>query len=152
MSTTIKSVFQPINDKAISDFELIIKALLPKEYKSFIIQTNGGFPKPDIFIINDFQGTSIIDIFYGFSDGISYPHLDLIKNYIDTRLDIPKNVIPIGEDPGGNYICMSLSEDNYGKIYFWDHEVPNEDENGKPTYDNMYLIAEGFNVFIDNLH
>jgi hypothetical protein len=67
--------------------------------------------------------------------------------------EFPSGVIPIGEDPGGNYICLNLNEGiDYGKVYFYDHEVENEDDEGNITWDNMYLVADSFKAFIELLH
>jgi len=137
----------------IDEFEIQLGNLLPDDYKKFLLKFNGGFPEKKIFHIDDQQGEDILSVLYGIDkENKTREHLTLAYNFNFLRIDLPQNILPIGHDPGGNYICMSLSEDNYGKIYFWDHEVPNEDKNGKTNYNNMYLIAEDFNVFIDNLH
>ncbi|WP_081743142.1 SMI1/KNR4 family protein [Acetivibrio clariflavus] len=40
---------------------------------------------------------------------------------------LPKDVIPIARDPFGNLICISVSEDSYGKVLFWDHEKDDDE-------------------------
>ncbi|MEZ4903851.1 MAG: SMI1/KNR4 family protein [Spirosomataceae bacterium] len=53
---------------------------------------------------------------------------------------------------GGNYVCICLKGENYGKIYFYDHEVENENEDGTLNWDNLYLIANSFTEFLEKLH
>lgn len=38
-----------------------------------------------------------------------------------------------------------------GKVYFWDHEGEEMDDDSPPTWDNVYLIANSFTEFLDNL-
>lgn len=65
---------------------------------------------------------------------------------------MPTGILPIGHDPGGNYICIALTDENYGQIYFYDHEEPNEDSNGNVNWNNLYLVAKSFSEFLNKLH
>jgi SMI1-KNR4 cell-wall len=56
-------------------------------------------------------------------------------------------LIPIAEDDGGNLICISCSDNDKGKIYFWNHEEENEDD----LTANLYFVSNSFNEFIDSL-
>ena len=70
---------------------------------------------------------------------------DLIKIHQVYKDRIPKNCIAIAEDDFGNQICMSLNTGTYGKIYFWDHELMDaDDENITLKVNNMILIANSF--------
>lgn len=33
---------------------------------------------------------------------------------------MPHSLIPIGGDLGGGVICLGISGDHFGKIYYWD--------------------------------
>lgn len=65
---------------------------------------------------------------------------------------MPSNMLPIAHDPGGNLICISCAGDDFGRVYFWDHE--NEVNYGKASdqdYSNLYLVADNFRGFIEGL-
>ena len=74
---------------------------------------------------------------------------------------MPKYFLSIGSDIFGNQICISLNDEEYGYIYWWDHE--NEwydfyyfEETGKEMpeevkYQNLHLIAHSFTEFLKNL-
>lgn len=131
-------------------FESRMGLKFPSDYFEFLKKNNGGFPQKKVFLINETQGEDSLSVFFGIDLTNNYISINyLYENYEDR---FPKGVIPIGEDPGGNYICINLNEESYGKIYFYDHEVENEDENGKLTWNNLYLIADSFTEFLEKLH
>jgi hypothetical protein len=48
-------------------------------------------------------------------------------------------LIPIAHDPGGNMVCLAVTGEKMGKIFFWDHEgISSEEE----TYghDNIFWL------------
>lgn len=63
---------------------------------------------------------------------------------------IPDNFLPIGDDFGGNIICISIRGNNFGKIYFWDHEEDTY-EGEYPSYENVHLVADSFDGFVNLL-
>jgi hypothetical protein len=67
---------------------------------------------------------------------------------IETYLGrIPKELLPIGDDPYGNLHCLGIRSDEAGKIYFWDHEGPGEEDDWR----GITLVAHSFADFIDRL-
>lgn len=48
-------------------------------------------------------------------------------------------------------VCLNLSEDRYGYVYFWDHEEELKYEKGKITINDLYFIAETFNEFLNSI-
>ena len=124
---------------------------LPDDYFRFLKNYNGGYPTRDKFNISDSQGIDILDVFHGLDVKPRFSNLDyLVDNYTDRFIH---HIIPIGHDAGGNYVCLNVNQGNdYGKVYFYDHEVENEDENGNLTWDNLYLIADSFSDFLEKLY
>ncbi|GAE94753.1 hypothetical protein JCM21714_3941 [Gracilibacillus boraciitolerans JCM 21714] len=76
---------------------------------------------------------------------------DLLSQFDIYKKRIPNTCIPIGRDAGGNLVCLNLSKDRYGFVYFWDHEEELNYEEGKITIDDLYLIAETFNGFLSSI-
>jgi hypothetical protein len=87
--------------------------------------------------------------FYSISNDYN---LGLSKNIMLFIHRIPKELIPIGCDGCGNQICLGVAGERYNKVYFWDHEEEMDGEETEPWYDNIYLIANSFEEFINKLH
>jgi hypothetical protein len=87
--------------------------------------------------------------FYCINPGDMY---DLVANNHELlRSRMPPELIRIGEDPGGNQICLAIKGPKKGSVYFWDHE--NEAPDGEePWYENVYLLADTFEKFVDSLY
>jgi cell wall assembly regulator SMI1 len=149
----VTPVFPKTQSEAIDQTEKILGSKLPEDYRKFLETYNGGFISPDKLEINSKQGKTTVDILYGLMDSSSnYDHLDLVKNYNNKKHQIPAGIVAIGNDPGGNYFCIALTDDKYGQVYFYDHEESNKDSQGNLTWDNLYLVANTFTSFLDKLH
>ncbi|MCP3742657.1 SMI1/KNR4 family protein [Rossellomorea sp. BNER] len=136
---------------------------IPNEFKEFLLIYN------EVFFDNEVrfkpiesspwtttEGTQYFEGFYGLSgqDNIS-EQIECYEN------QIPNCLIPIGECPAGNLICLGVKEDTFGKIYFWDHEnelqaklmvgkdIVTNDIN--LYWDNLYLVSESFLDFLNKL-
>jgi cell wall assembly regulator SMI1 len=143
-----------INLADIQEIERQVNLTFPHEYKVHLTKHNGGRCQPNVFSFAE-KGQiteSCIDWFLAIYDG----EYDNLNNYMVTyKFDdkrLPNHIIPIAHDPGGNLVCISCGSDDYGKVYFWDHE--NEVDytvSGDDDYSNLYLIANSFNEFIDGL-
>lgn len=120
---------------------------LPNDYIEFLKHHNGGYVKNSIssyykngkqkFILTSMSGLGSDD--------------DLISQYETHKNRIPNPCIPIGRDAGGNLVCLNLSKDRYGYVYFWDHEEELKYEEGKITINDLYFIAETFNEFLNSI-
>ena len=114
-------------------------------YKGFLLKWNGGKVKPNVFMISDEQGPSVLSVFYGIGD--MYDNLTDFIEIMDERL--PAGFIPIADDPSGNTICLGTKGPYYEKIYFWDHEQEPVDPD---DMSNMYFLANDINEFIKSLY
>jgi hypothetical protein len=151
----LKGFQDRISPKDIIFFENFIGKNLPDGYKEFITQNGCGYVSSgylEYAIYRDRKknkkvGSALIDYFFAPIHheryGV-YEKLDVYKNRM------PNGLIPIGEDPGGNIIVLSVRDHDYGVIYFWDHE--NETDEGEaPNGENLYFIASSFLEFLDDL-
>lgn len=129
----------------IEKFEIENHVKLTELYKSFLLKWNGGKVRPNLFMISDEQGPSVLNVFYGIGD--MYDNLTDFIDIMDERL--PLGFIPIGDDPSGNVICLGTKEPYYEKIYFWDHEQEPEDPE---DMSNMFFLANDIDEFLDNLY
>jgi hypothetical protein len=125
-------------EKYVNLFEKKIANKLPSDYRIFLINYNGGSPHPDIFTIKTKSLSISVRYFFGLGEIPDYYSLDFIFKI--SRGDMPMTQIPIGEDNCGNYICISVSKKDYGKMYFWDHDT-----------NEIYLVENNFKEFIESL-
>jgi hypothetical protein len=140
-----------MNESELAGFEAKIGHSLPLKYREFLLKYNGGKPVPDFFQVPEWEyEETYVTEFKGLANGKS---VDLAGLYdlLDGRL--PKGFIAIGSDPGGNQILISLSGPTKGKIYFFDHEnEPSEATDDVDDYPNIYLVANDFTEFLNNLN
>lgn len=137
-----------VDAKIIEAIEQFWEFQLPKDYKKFLMEHNGGVPKRDCFSFKDSSDGSCIDDFFGIIKDFNN-NLLLYKEYAGKR--VPENTLPIGDDVYGNLILLSVKGPDRNKIYFWDHERESAD-NEKPDYSNLTLVADTFSDFIDSLY
>jgi hypothetical protein len=127
----------------LQSFESRYGISLPKEYKQFLLQHNGGKPTPRRYKTRDGRITS--------SWMWVYPLDEMIKDFETLCVGgmIPRNLLPIGLDPRRNRICISLYGQDQGVVYHWD--LDSEEGEVKPSYDHMHPIADSFSAFLDGL-
>lgn len=139
--------------KFVSDTEGLIikweaktKIKLPEDYRSFLTKYNGGRIYPCLFKHNVPQELWKMDddvvIFNPAYDWL-YVLQRMEENFNFSRF--PENSIPIGSDPGGLEVVMSLEENSFGKIYVIHFGVGPEDD--EPMM-RAFLQANSFREFI----
>lgn len=143
--------YGPTSLEAIANFEARWRVVLPAEYKQFLLDSNGGYPTPNIFVVQGWYGWgSGLNFFYGIHEAEKVDRLDWACKVYDQR--VPADLLPIAYDAFGNNICLGWKGERKGKVYFWDHE-DELDENGDFVTDNrnVYLIANSLQEFLDGL-
>jgi cell wall assembly regulator SMI1 len=132
----------PASPSLITALEEQLGAKLPADYSAFLRQDNGGRPLEYEVTIPDW-GATVINNFYGVgAPGRS--SLEFQSHRTAHRL--PEAIIPIGDDPAGNYFCIGLQTPRAGKVFFWDHEQLNEDEMAE-----LVEVAQSFSEFISGV-
>lgn len=139
----IVRIHDKVSMEQIEKFEKNNNMHLPKQYKNFLLEYNGGRVEPNVFKISSNEGESVLNIFYGIGN---------IKNNLEKKIEIFDELleigfIPIARDSGGNQICLGVREDYYDQIFFWTH-----DEEYNDAMDNMHYLADNIQAFINNLY
>lgn len=124
MEIEFRNSESPITISDIEEFENSFNIVLPGAYKKLLLLYNGGIPLKQAFVGTDSPGY-IIHRFYSLKHGTMKLE-DAIDVFQITEQVIPKELLPIAYDHGGNTYCISLSESDYGKIYIWLHDVGGE--------------------------
>lgn len=128
----------------LNDFEKENNIILPDDYKSFLLEFNGGVPNPN----KNRKPSAVVTYILGMHNGdyyaSLYKHIDMFKGRL------PVSTFPVATDSFGNLFIMSVHKESYGHIYFWDHEGEPEYQDGHYV-DNCYFASYSFTDFINSL-
>lgn len=119
-------------------YESAIGATLPEDYREFVWKFGLTGLGRDGYVYCPMKeacswGELLTDVFYGFLPDDTYDLTEALRAY---RGRAPANLVPIGSDPGGNQIMLSIEGPDRGKVYFWDHE--HREVGGPEKLDAMY--------------
>ena len=120
---------------------------LPSQYREFLLKNNGGTPRPDT-VPYEGEYFDYVALFYAIRNN-AYSN-DLFRNIEEYKKYILSHYLPIAESPGGDVYCISLKSEDYGSIYYWDHEEANYD--GDPWEENMIKLANSLTDFLESLY
>ena len=146
MNSNFENSKPQLNTDIINSLESYFLIKIPQSYLDFLIKINGGHAVKNIFLFPNNNGF-ITHHWYGVR---AEKYFSLLSQMYDKGKRYPNNFIAICDDTSGNKILLSISGDDYGKIYFWDHEME-FDQGVEPDYSNLTLVADSFEEFINNL-
>ena len=170
MRVAFRNSLPVITEAVVAHVESEFTIAFPQQYRQFLLQTNGGEPHPRVFTFmengkfTDAEVQIIRGIFpvpYIPGGSLSRPEYigrDFRATYRRYKFPpprMPDELCPVASDSFGNQICMAMSGDKMGTVYFWDHEgeIDPEDEEGTPDWwRNVHFVANSFNEFLDSLH
>lgn len=136
-----------IDETALEVLEAFLNIRLPDDYRDYLRTNEGSTPQPANFFIPGEGDDSIQYFFPLLSKNKTHALPYKLKLYANR---IPPELLPIGCDPGGNLIALSLKGKYRGSVYFWDHEREAEDEQ-QPYYDNITYLDKSFSAFVASL-
>jgi len=144
--------FGELMPERLAAFEQAYGVRLPDDYRSFLLNYNGGYPSPSVidFIQYGSEQSDIVNNLFGIHEGEYWANLDWHLQMLEDR--IPMGFIPIGDDPGGNVYLLGVMGEFVGKVYFWDHEEEAQLYDKEPDFENMSFIAISFTEFLNKLH
>jgi hypothetical protein len=110
---------------------------LPDTYRRFA-ETYGvlGFEDYVYFTLPD-ESRVIMDVFFAVCPGDDY---DIRENYEMHLGRIPDGMLPVGSDPGGNLVCISIVGDRIDSVLFWNHET-----------EKVIHVTDSFEGFVGSL-
>lgn len=139
-----KNEFGVLQEIELNDFENGNNIKLPRDYRTFLLEFNGGSPKQNRNEHPDTIVTYILGMHNGDYYASLYKHIDMVKDRL------PLSTFPFATDPFGNLFIMSLHPESHGHIYFWDHEGEPECQDGH-YIENCSFVAHSFTEFLKNL-
>jgi len=122
----------PAEEAAIARVERELGFELPADYREFLERQNGGKPEPNFY-------NQRVTVRYLYSAGPTDDEYvdDLVTEarrfWSDRMTDPPedpmdRSLLPIGENVFSNIICLRISGDERGAVYFRDHDIPESPE------------------------
>lgn len=131
---------EPAAPEAVDAVESRLRSRLPGEFRELLVRSsNGGEIKPAVAASASEVGVVAI---LGAGRG---DLLDLERRaaqYRDGRL--PEGLIPVADAEGGNLVCLSVRSEDFGTVWFWDHEKEIAGDPARP-------IAANFSSFLADL-
>jgi len=145
-----------IAEDAVRRFEQQIGVTLPENYRSFLLDENGGYAPANHCVFRLRKGSSVLNSLYSLDDPCESSDLasrQLYPTYPEN--DLPPNAIKIGYDDGGSSIVLILSGLHRGEVWYLDRVDPRP-EGSNPRVDwfdrrDVSKIATTFHEFMDSL-
>lgn len=139
-----------ISEIVVHSFEKLQGITLPKNYVNFIIQHDGASLYADVFDYFDTPRQSVT------SNSIAFIKFEKIGRFIEGLLEesvddkdyFYKNLIPFGDNGGGDFICFDYRKNpktDNPPIILWSHDVENNSQ-------RISFIANNFEEFINMLY
>ncbi len=136
--------FNPLRQEELAHIERELGVKLPESYRQFLLEI-GGVTFGAMVVVRMIQdspggGPNKRGTFQHLFGADCEPHFGLLETiqFFESRL--PENVIPIGDDMMGNYMCLVIKGKKSGRIYFLDHD-----------HSKLYLAAESFEDLLNRL-
>ena len=124
-----------------------LKKKFPDDLRDYLLKNGGTVPNPSVFKVYGLGNTpeAAIHVVLGSSDP-----LDSLCATCEVLKDrIPENFVPFAICDGGDFVCYSMDESDFGHIWYWYHEE--ECEPGEVDRSNCYACADSLAEFLENL-
>ena len=134
-----------------SDVTIDLPNYLPDDYRRFLLRSNGGSLRGHYCFENGAAFVWVNSV-----GGLQGAHSLRAARacYQGHSVRIPRALLWIMDDLGGNAVCLGLTGKHRGRVYFWDHdEEPDPDQwDGEvETAGNIRLLADSFTEFVAGL-
>lgn len=116
---------QPVTSTDLAEVERSLDFIFPPQFRSHYLTHNGGSPrrclfhgKETIHVVNQF-----LPIKYGRKD---YRFEDVYRDLKVERGILPKHLVAFADDPGGDFYCFSVRDQDAGSIWLYIGEYGDE--------------------------
>jgi len=147
--------YNPLNERAIRAIEARVGGSLPTSYRRFLTTYGASLfcetvffrpnkPFPRKYSKNN-RGTITTLLGQQHPRFPKAKHIDILHTIEVLQETLPEGLVPIGDDGGGDKICMWIAKKPYGGIVLWDHE--NRGQSG----DGFYPVDASFDEWIRSM-
>lgn len=161
MKVRIVSADPPATERQVAALELKLGIELPSDYRSFLLEYNGGRPKIEAERFGDAAfdiwwdqqpwaadyAESLVHGFYSLDEKSTVSWSAAEAAYL-TVPRVPEDFVPIAFDRGSNQILLGIRGERRGRVYFWAKDY----EPQVPGYENVGFVANSFGEFLEGLH
>ena len=130
------------DESTIRQFEQRLGFPLPSDYRTFLLENNGGSFRNQTFYVDDLAQDVLMDVLYGVTN--AEEDLTLATWLVEHGDELQEKALIIGADQGGGIILYITAGEDQG-IYYWDHAhffPQSSQEEG-----NTYFLADSFTDF-----
>jgi len=89
-----------------------------------------------------FGNEAILDVLFGLLPGNGYDIADNLRGF---EGQLPADLLPVAQDPGGNLLCVGIRGPRSGRVFFWDH---NGALFGRDNEESVFPVADGWGAFL----
>jgi hypothetical protein len=119
--------------------------VLPNDYRSFLLATNGGVPEEQQIPEPSDIGIQVRG-FFSVGDSTS-GDLSMTRALATWADRYPDGYVPIALCEGSNLLLMATGEESTGRVVYWDHD--READEGEPARtDNLTPVADSFTALL----
>lgn len=127
----------------VANFEQEIGFSLPDDYRSFIMDKNGGTCQGGV-ISQAAPGDFLVDCLFGL---VSKDEMSLRFWFQELNGEIPEKSLIIGSDAGGGFLLLCMKKGMEG-IYYYDHSYLFPTSNDDM---NTYFVCSSFSELFSEL-
>jgi cell wall assembly regulator SMI1 len=148
MAVGFTEALPPAPGEAISELEARLGVSLPDDYRSFLREQNGGY-LDDNFLPPEGDASARYLYSAGPNDHEHIDDLESAFHYlylpdVDAEYRLRTGMLPVGEDEGGNRVCLKVAGEDYGSVWFWTHDATLDE-------DPFERLADSFSEFLEAL-
>jgi cell wall assembly regulator SMI1 len=137
----------PASPEQLAELEAALGAQLPEDFKQLLLERNGGWLNTNFLP----SGNASLRCVYSAGPNED-EHLDdlhrafhrLYLPYVDVEYRLRTGMLPVGEDEGGNLICLRVAGEAAGSVWFWEHDAALDE-------DPFQRLADSWSEFFEAL-
>lgn len=140
----ISESYKSLANEEIVNVQASLGIRIPDEIRKFYLENNGGIPSPHLFRKDEeyYAVHQFLPIKYGKKNETLE---DIYRNVVLENNYFPNYLVPFAIDPGGDYFCFSLKENEPGAIYCYVNDYY-DDETRSVVY-----LSPNIKSFLENL-
>lgn len=110
-----------VNKADIEQIEKDLGIVFPNDFVRHYLQHNGGYPEADTYKWHNGESTTV-NTFYSLKyEGFGKIE-DTYENLVLAEKYLPSGLVVFATDDGGNFFCVSVREEDYGKVYYFNND------------------------------
>ncbi len=145
--TTIQTPGPPLTEDEMAALERSLGLPVPAKFRMFLLRVNGGRPSPNTIDIVNYSGSPTdTQVVFGIGREIETSNVEWNVRVLGSRLGA--SFLPVACDSGGNIFGLSLRNNDFGMVYYFDLDAVYGEADAPPP---EYLVANDFDDFLGRL-